>query len=327
MPYFLIAGGALALATLAYVLSPLWTTRRVATAGLVLGFAALSGLLYRSIGTPDALDPAHRSAPATLEEAIVRLEEQLAREPAQPEGWRLLARAYAQAGRATAARDAYARAVKLAPDPDVLAEAAEARALADPARRFDAQAVALLQRALTLDPAHQRARWFRGIAERQAGRPAEAARIWEPLLAQVDTKTAASLRPQIDAARQAAGLPALPAARVQGLTVKVDIDPALRAKLADGAALFVIARQVGGPPMPVAVERLPARFPATVTLDDGDSPMPTLRLSQLREVELLARVSFSGQAMPDAGDLQSAVRRSETTQRTPVALRIDTTVD
>ena len=61
--------------------------------------------------------------------------------------------------------------------------------------------------------------------------------------------------------------------------------------------------------MPVAVEKLPARgFPVAVTLDDGDSPMPTVKLSQLDRFEVLARVSTSGDAMPQTGDLEAVAR-------------------
>jgi cytochrome c-type biogenesis protein CcmH len=81
------------------------------------------------------------------------------------------------------------------------------------------------------------------------------------------------------------------------------------------ASVFVIARQVGGPPMPVAVEKHPAaKFPLEVSLDDGDSPMPTMKLSQLEQVQVLARVSASGNAIPQSGDLTSQ----------PVTVRVDT---
>ncbi|HHA2675996.1 TPA: cytochrome C biogenesis protein, partial [Stenotrophomonas maltophilia] len=70
--------------------------------------------------------------------------------------------------------------------------------------------------------------------------------------------------------------------------------------------VFVLARAVGGPPMPVAARKLPlAGFPATVGLGDGDSPMPTAPLSAHREVEVLARISRSGSANRSEDDLQS----------------------
>lgn len=74
--------------------------------------------------------------------------------------------------------------------------------------------------------------------------------------------------------------------------------------------VFVLARAVGGPPMPVAARKLPlSGFPDTVGLGDGDSPMPTAPLSAHREVEVLARISRTGSANRSEGDLQSDVVR------------------
>ena len=312
MTGFVIAGLALAVLALGYVLRPLWRTRPVAGLGAVAGLTLATGLLYFAIGSPGALDPAQRRAPQSLDDAISQLEAELERDPNQVEGWRLLSRAYLAEGNAAQARDASVRALKLVPeDPDLLAEAAEMRALAAPERKFDDEAVAMLNRALAAQPMHQRARWFLGIAQRQAKQPAEAAKTWEPLLAIVDARTAVSLREQINAARSEAGLSPLPAAvnAPDGLKVKVSLAPALAAKLPANATLFVIARQAGGPPMPVAVEKLPARaFPVAVTLDDCDSPMPTMKLSQLDRFEVLARVSASGDATPQTGDLEAVAR-------------------
>ena len=328
MAIFVALSIALAMIVLAFLLRPLWRLAPRFTLGLAATFAVATFALYRLVGTPDALDPAARVRPDTLQDAVAQLEAALQRDPAQAEGWRLLGRAYSAGQQPAKARDAFARAAVLAPrQPDVLVEAAEATALADPDRRFDAQAVALLQRALQLQPQHQRARWFLGIALRQAGKPAAAARTWETLLPQVDAKTAASLRPQIDDARVEAGLPALaPAAlAANALTVKVALDPdfAARVRLDGNSSVFVIARVPNGPRMPVAVEKRSLHeLPLTVTLDDSDSPMPTRRLSTLREVELIARLSASGNAVRQEEDIESAPVRVLLPATGPAELRI-----
>ncbi len=322
MSGFVVAALVLAVLTLAYVLRPLWRTRRAAGLGAVAGLTLATGLIYFAVGTPAALDSTQREMPRTLEDAIAKLEAELQRDPNQVEGWRLLGRAHVADGNPGKAADALGRALKLAPDdPDLLAETAEMRALAAPQRQFDAEGVAMLRQAIEIQPMHQRARWFLGIAQRQARQPAEAARTWEPLLAVVDPQAAEPLRAQIDAARAEAGMPPLPpsassastsAPTQGGLTVKVTVAPALAAKVPADATLFVIARQAGGPPMPVAVEKLPAKdFPREVTLDDGDSPMPTMKLSQLDKVEVLARISISGNATPQAGDLEARATTSD----------------
>ena len=308
---FIIISALVCVIALGLVLRPLWRVAPLSTAALTgMLLLAVAGL-YRLLGTPAALHPQSVLAPATLQDAITQLQAALQRDPKQAEGWRLLGRAYASNQQPVQARDAYAHAATLLPDqPDVLVEAAEASALADPQHRFDAHAVAMLQHALQVQPQEQRARWFLGISERQAGNPAAAAKTWEPLLAQVDAKTAAPLRAQINAARSDAGMTPLTAAVGSStstvLSVHVRLDPALAARAGAGASVFVIARVPNGPPMPVAVEKHSAtELPFTATLDDSDGPMPTQKISTFQEIEVIARLSSSGNAMPQPGDLES----------------------
>jgi cytochrome c-type biogenesis protein CcmH len=322
-----------------------WPLRRGSPRLFVAVLVALPVMalsLYRIVGTPQALDPdavqvAEAGMPS-MEEAVAELEATLERDPAQPEGWRLLARAQAALGNRERARDAYLSALQHIPDdPDLLVEAAQAVAQAHPDHLFDAQALGLLQQALAHDPDNQRARWFIGVAHRQRGEDAQAAAVWEELLPVVDAATANALRQQIALARDAAGLPPLPAqdagqattgqsaAPAEGLRVRVRLDEdfAARARLDGDAVVFVVARAAGGPPMPVAVERHAVRdLPLDVVLDDGDSPMPTVKLSTLQEVELVARISATGSANRSEGDLESAPVRVRVPADAPVELVI-----
>ena len=327
---FALSGAFLVLIVAAVLLRPLWRDSSKLVFGIAVCLSLSAVALYRIVGTPAALEQQAVAMPQTLDDAIKELQAELKKHPEQAEGWRLLGQALGNSQRFTESRDAYAHAAKLSPrEPDVLVEAAQARALADPEHRFDAVAIALLRQAMAVQPQHQRARWFLGIAQRQAGQDAEAAATWEPLLALVDASTANSLRVQIDEARKAAGLKPLPSAAVAaapgGLRVRVALDPALaaRVRLRGDATVFVIARAAGGPPMPVAVERHALQaLPLDITLDDGDSPMPTQKLSALREVEVLARISASGDAIPQTGDLEAAPTRVTLPASEPVDLKI-----
>ena len=333
MALFVAIAVALTIGTLAAVLWPLWReSRGVALVG-VLAFSLAALALYRLVGTPAAIDaPPAAAMPQTMEEAVAQLEAELERDPQRADGWQLLARSYEMLGRRTDARDAYARALKLDPDnPDLQVQAAQARLFASEDRRLDEAAVAMVRRALELQPDHQRARWFLGVWQRQEGLAAEAAETWEPLLAQVDAATANTLCVQIDAARQEAGLPPLPAAPATGaksrnaLTVKVSLDPdfAARVRLRGDASVFVIARIPDGPPMPVAAEKHSLQdLPLTIMLDDSDSPMPTQKLSDLKEVEVFARLSNSGEAMQQEGDLESKPVRVTLPASGPIELVI-----
>ena len=333
MAVFIAIAAALTVAVFAAVLWPLWRESRGVAFGAVVALGLAAFAMYELVGTPAAINaPAAVDAtPRTMEEAVVQLKAELERNPERADGWQLLARSYEMLDRRVEARDAYARALKLNPDdPDLLVQAAQARLFAAPDKKLDAEAVAMLQRSLELQPQQQRARWFLGVWQRQEGRPADAAETWQPLLSQVDAATAATLRVQIDAARQEAGLAPLPAAEApaataNALTVKVSLDPdfASRVRLRGDASVFVIARIPDGPPMPVAAEKHALQdLPLTITLDDGDSPMPTQKLSSLKEVELFARLSSSGEAMAQEGDLESKPVRVTLPATEPVELVI-----
>lgn len=303
--------------TLATVVALTWGLRRgaprLAIAVTMLVPVLVAGM-YTLVGTPQALDPAELAAPDSLDDAITRLEADLQRDPRQPEGWLLLGRAYAGLERHNEARDALARAAKLLPEDDaVQVEAAQASARAAPDRRFDAAAVQTLRDVLARNPDHQHARWYLGIAQRQAGDDAGAVATWTPLLPLLDGAAADALRTQIAVARTVAGMPAEDASQTTGvaapgahaLRVRVQLAPGT-APPPDDAMVFVIARQPGGPPMPVAVQRHPvSALPLDIVLGDSDSPMPTQPLSALETVDITARISRSGDASRRDGDLES----------------------
>jgi cytochrome c-type biogenesis protein CcmH len=334
---------------------------RAAAAALALLLPFGAAALYFQLGEPRALDPAQqeRSADAgsadadsgtaqDMEQAVQSLAERLRGEPDNLEGWLLLGRAYKTMERFEPAREALAQAFRLAPeDPDVMVEYAEAQALATQRRRIDGDSLVMLQKAVALQPDHQRGLWLLGVAAMQGGRPQEAVERWETLRQLIASDLAAvqSLDQQIEAARQAASLPparestalAEPSApaptspsaanRDAGgprLTVEVDIAPALRQRLNASDVLFVFARPAEGSRMPLAIQRLPAaNLPATVVLDDSHSMMPALKLSSMPEIVVGARISSSGQAIPQAGDLEGLSAPLPNTTRDPIRLLID----
>jgi cytochrome c-type biogenesis protein CcmH len=95
------------------------------------------------------------------------------------------------------------------------------------------------------------------------------------------------------------------ASAIPGVDVNVSLAPELAGQMPPGTTVFVFARAASGPPMPLAVQRLSvADLPATVRLDDSMAMMPAMRLSGFPQVLVGARVSPSGQAMPQPGDLE-----------------------
>ena len=341
---FLVLGIALMVGSFATVLRPLWRRRGVAVA-VIASLSLATAALYQLVGTPQALERSALEQPTTIEGAIALLERQLETQPDR-DGFALLANAYARSGQAEKVRDTWERALALAPEePNVLVATAESR-LNAASGRFDSRTIGLLEQALRRDPTHQRARFFLGLGHRQQGRPKDAAETWAPLLQQLPDEESATLRAEIAAARAEAGLPALaeaPSAATGGnagsgnaaqgsdkpatgsLVVEVGLDPAFaaRVRLRPDATVFVIARAPDGPPMPVAVERHRAGdLPLTVTLDDADGPMPTARLSTLKQVDVIGRLSESGNAMRQDGDIESAPVRVALPASEPVRVVI-----
>jgi cytochrome c-type biogenesis protein CcmH len=89
------------------------------------------------------------------------------------------------------------------------------------------------------------------------------------------------------------------------LLVTVDISPEMRKTLPANATLFVLAKAVNGPKIPLAVSKTALTdFPLTVELNDGMAMMPTLKISEFPQVNITARISTSGEALPKSGDIQ-----------------------
>jgi cytochrome c-type biogenesis protein CcmH len=321
----------------ALLLPALWRGARKTAYAVALLLPVAAVLLYAQVGTPLALDPSHRDAPATLDQAVDALALRMRMQPDTLEGWVLLARSRKAQQRYPEAIDAYKQALRLAPsDPGLMVEMAETMTLSDPQHRIQGDSLTLLQQALRRDPRNQRALWFLGIAAYQQRKYAEAATTWEPLLTLAPESTRPALRKQIDAARSRAGMLPLPSEKPAAieppatgpalLSVRVDIAPALRAKLAPTDVLFVYARMQNGPPMPLAVKRIPAKdFPLTIALADADGPMPTMRLSQQTTVDVQARVSHSGDALPQSGDFEAAPLTATVGAKDVLKLTIDHT--
>lgn len=330
MTGFVLGAIALTALALSFLLPPLWRQARPAALALAVLVPLAAAGLYLAHGTPAALQPQQAQAPATLDEAIAQLAAHLDESPDDLQGWMLLARSRKAQERFAEARDAFARAHRLAPgDASLMVEYAEAITLAGDTRRIEGEALALIERALEIDPQQQRALWFLGIHQVQNRRWNEAVETWERLLPLVPDETRPVLLAQINQARGEAGLPPLEdATPAPVLTVTVDIDPALRDRVAPGDTLYVMARQPEGANMPLAVKRLPATgFPLQVALGDGDSPMPALKLSAQAQVRLVARISRSGDAAARPGDLEATPLDVTLAEGTSHALRIDRVVE
>lgn len=295
---------------------------------LVLPLAA--GGLYLWIGTPAALNGVAAATPALdIDQALAELRAHLKQQPDDLQGWMLLAQTDAAMAKPQGARDAYDQALRIDPNnAAAMVGWAEADSLLQPDHRIDGKALKLLEHAALLQPDNQRGLWLLGISQFQHDQYAFAAATWRRLLPllQPGSSVAKAVAEQIAVAdaRSGAARPEGAAATGPQLRVQVALAPSLKDQLAPGDALFVYARAEQGPPMPLAVARLDATaLPATVTLTDAMGMTPAFRLSSAPRVFVGARISHSGQAIAQPGDLEGDAGVVDVDRKAPVHITID----
>jgi len=319
--------------------SAAWTA---AVLGSTLPIAAL--LLYLALGNHDAFAPlAVQSKPAgehkvtrqDIEALAEKLAAKLKDDPANVDGWVMLARTYQALDRNEDSARAFDRAVALLPDnADLLADYADLLATIDGG--FREKSVQLVEQALKADPRHWKALALAGTAAFNRKDYKTAVGYWERMKATVPPTSplAGSIDASIAEARElgglkaaaapAAPLPATPAAppaataasagaRIAGT---VQLAPALADKVSPTDTVYIFARAVDGPRMPLAILKKQAKdLPVTFALDDSMAMTPSLALSNFPSVIVGARVSKSGSATPQSGDLEglsSAVKLGAT---------------
>ncbi|HZX52698.1 MAG TPA: c-type cytochrome biogenesis protein CcmI [Pseudomonas sp.] len=265
----------------------------------VLGFG-----LYQHWGAIDELEQVRTlvDQPKSIEEMTARLEASVQSNPDSAEGWYFLGRAYMAQERASDAAVAFERAVGVAGrEPELLGQWAQALYFAGN-KQWNEQMQALTDEALKADPEEVTSLGLLGIAAYEEGRFTAAIGFWERLVAVLPEQDPSrqAIQGGIERARERLGVPTekaqTPAAAGQ-LTVKVELAAALQDQVQPSDSVFVFARAASGPPMPLAVKRLTvADLPAQVSLSDSDAMMPQLKISGFEQVQLVARISRSGNA-------------------------------
>ena len=339
LAFYLVAAAMIA-AALALLLWPLVRHGRregrsagIFALALVVAFVLplAAGGIYLLVGTPVALNGVTAQPSMDIDQAVAELRDHLKQQPDDLQGWLLLAQTEAAMHQDAQARDAYGQALRLDPrNGTAMVGWAEADSMARDDHRIEGRAVELLEQAVQADPANQRGLWLLGISRFQHDDYAAAAATWRRLQPLLDpgSNVAKAVTEQIAVAEARAGGKPSPsaAADAQGprLAVQVELDPSLRDKLKPGAALFVYARAEQGPPMPLAVARLEAsQLPATVTLTDAMAMAPQFKLSSAAKVFVGARISASGQAIAQPGDLEGDAGVVEVNHAGPIRIVID----
>jgi cytochrome c-type biogenesis protein CcmH len=274
------------------------------TLAVAIPLAALG--VYLAVGNPASLSRQleHGATLQQLETMVERLAARLRENPDDAQGWQLLGRSYGALGRFKDAADAYAQAALRAPrDAQLLVDFADVLAMAR-GQRLEGEPEKLALRALEIEPQNLKGLALAGSAAFERKDFGKAAEYWERMLPLVppDSEDARIIRQNVAEAKSLAGEGAASALRGT-----VSLSAQLAGKAAPDDVVFVFARAADGPPMPLAVARTRVRdLPYEFRLDDTMAMTPAMKLSAFPRVVVSARVSKSGNATPQPGDLQGA---------------------
>ena len=330
---------------------------RVLAGILIVAIPLFSTLLYLKLGSPLAITYPNapsmpdqgggeygHQAPGGLDSLAERLKRRLEQNPNDGAGWALLARSYVELGRHAEAVPIYEKAAQLIPDDaQLLADYADALGVLH-GRKLDGKPEALIQQALKADPRNVKALMLAGTVAVDQKEYARAAKYWEQARANLPPDAGQDviqeLTSSIAEAKELGGGPktitAAAAPTTQGkpaskpgaspaISGTVTMAPGLAGQGSASDTLFVFARAVDGPPMPVAIIRASKKdLPLSFRLDDSNSPMPTRKLSDAGPVVVVARLSKSGDAIPKSGDLQGMSRTAVLPGTSNISIVIDT---
>jgi cytochrome c-type biogenesis protein CcmH len=288
----------------------------------------LAVFIYLIKGTPAALSPdkitvaeqagkgpAHAVTAEQINAMVQGLAARLEKNPQDADGWRMLGRSYVALGRYQDAIGALDKAVAMIPnDPDLLADYADALAMTS-GQTLKGKPMEMVNRALKLDPNHEKSLWLAGTAAYNDGNYPGAIAYWNRLLKQMTpgSKESQQVMSIIAEAQDLASgktpAPVAQATAAETSTAKVagvvSLSPDLAGKVAPTDTVYIFAKAAQGPPMPLAAFRAQVKdLPIQFDLDDSMAPTPMAHLSDFAQVIVGARISKSGDPMPQSGDLQ-----------------------
>lgn len=300
---------------------------------------ALALLTYKQLGAPQAMDPSswqssESDAPALdeLNQMVNALAKRMENEPQNHEGWTQLGRAYALMQRFEEASKANRHAIAISPpNAQLLVDQADVLALIQ-GNVVRGEPERLIQQALQIDPRNIKAlamaghvafeqknysqaieHWSKALQTAPQG--SEWANMLESSLAQARRESQASVQTATQSAPEVAAAPNNQVGQETGptdkdtntnpkLTGTIQLAPHLSQQVKPDDTLFIFARAAQGPRMPLAIVRAKAKdLPMKFTLDDSTAMSPATRLSQFKEIVVTARISKTGEAMPQSGDL------------------------
>lgn len=243
-----------------------------------------------------------------VDDFIRALQRQLQSNPEDDQGWYLLGVSYLQVQMPQQSELAFSRALGLSPNNVDYVLGFTQATLAANGGNMTPEIRRTLEQVMRAQPDNPKPYMTMGMAMFQDGDFKSAIHVWELYLnrEQVDPRAAELLRRSIEVARnemaQSSGATQEVAAGPE-VVVTVDVSDEVKANLNPTDVLFIYAKAANGPPMPLAVVRQPVSgWPVSATLNDNNAMTPAMTLSKFKEVVVQARISPSGNAIPQSGD-------------------------
>jgi cytochrome c-type biogenesis protein CcmH len=294
---------------------------------------------YQLLSQADQPATANQPAPELeqIKNMVGGLAERLKEQPDDALGWTMLGRSYKYLQQYPKAVEAFEHAYKLIGDkPEIMLLYADALAFANN-EQMTGKPAELVFKALAMEPNNVTGLWLGGMAKAQTGDFATAMDLWKKLEAQLPAGSEAQqeiqgllvkLAAQIPegAAAQTEAKPVQPAKAVS-IDVQVSLAPELQKSAGPKDTVFIYAQALSGPKMPLAIVRKQvSELPLTVNLTDAMAMMPNMKLSNFEQVKLLARISKSGDAMQQPGDLIGVIEQVTLADKTPHKIVINSQI-
>ena len=305
---------------------------------LAITLPLLAAGIYMKTGLSEALDPEFEKKLAAQQEApdvetmIIALADRLKETPEDGEGWAMLGRSYVAMERFKEAQDAFKHAHKvLGDDVSLLTDYADAIGRGNNSN-LTGDAKPLIKRALEVEPNHPKLRWLAGMLAYQEQEYEKVPGFLQPLLSQTEagSEIHEGLKRLINEAQSQSGeLPVVEKEDQQTipLYLKVSLSEKLKDKVDPEDVVFIFAKAIQGPPMPLAAAKLKAKdLPASLTLGDDMALRPDMKISDHKMVTINARISKSGDPIAVSGDLQAKAIDVETKNSEIIELIIDQVV-
>ena len=242
----------------------------------------------------------------SIEEVEDLIRQRLRKNPEDAEGWFVLGKTYMAQQKFDKSITAYQRTYDLVgEEPGVMFSLADALAMQKEGV-MQGEPEQLVKRGLEISPQDPTGLWLAGMAAEQRQDYKSAHAAWTQLLPLIQNDPASKdeIRDLIRALEQRD--PQLSASVAVGrvLNLSVSLSDSIRQLVAPGDSVFVYAKAMDGPPMPLAVKRLSVSdLPAQVSLSNDDAMIPNMNLSSFAQVIVGARVSKSGNPVAQPGDL------------------------